>query len=165
MHNKREINVDNPDSVNLSSLEQHLLNDFQHGLPLSSTPYADMANKLGVSEQQVIDTLQALQQRKLISRVGAVFTPNTIGASTLAAMAVPEGEIEQVAEFINQYEEVNHNYEREHDFNLWFVLTAENETRILSVLAEMESITGYRVLYLPLVEDYHIDLGFDLKWK
>ena len=147
-----------------SSLEQRLLNEFQHGMPLTPNPYADIARQLGVYETTVLETLQRLQTEGVISRVGAVFRPNRIGASTLAAMAVPAAELEEVAAMVSEFTEVNHNYEREHRFNLWFVVVADDEDRLDSVLAEIETGCGYPVLDLPLLNEYFIDLGFDLKW-
>jgi DNA-binding Lrp family transcriptional regulator len=147
-----------------SSLEQRLLNEFQHGMPLTPNPYADIARQLGVYETTVLETLQRLQTEGVISRVGAVFRPNRIGASTLAAMAVPAAELEEVAVMVSEFTEVNHNYEREHRFNLWFVVVADDEDRLESVLAEIETGCGYPVLDLPLLNEYFIDLGFDLKW-
>jgi DNA-binding Lrp family transcriptional regulator len=147
-----------------SNLEQRLLNEFQQGMPLTSAPYADIARQLGVYETTVLETLQRLQTEGVISRVGAVFRPNRIGASTLAAMAVPVDELEDVAAMVNQFAEVNHNYEREHRLNLWFVVVADDEDRLDTVLAEIEERCGYPVLDLPLLNEYFIDLGFDLKW-
>jgi DNA-binding Lrp family transcriptional regulator len=147
-----------------SRLEQRLLNEFQQGMPLTSTPYADIASQLGVYETTVLETLQRLQTEGVISRVGAVFQPNRVGASTLAAIAVPAGELEEVAAIVNEFVEVNHNYEREHRINLWFVVVAEDENRLKTVLAEIEASCGYPVLDLPLLNEYFIDLGFDLKW-
>lgn len=152
------------DTVKLNELDRRLLNDFQRDFPLSATPYADMAGQLGVSEQEVIDSLQALKEQGAISRVGAVFRPNRVGVSTLAAMAVPAERLEEIAQLVNAYDEVNHNYEREHKFNLWFVATARDDAQLQNVLNEIETRSGIKVLYLPLVEDYHIDLGFELKW-
>lgn len=148
-----------------SELERHILNDFQHGFPLTPTPFADIADSLGTSEADVLEAVRSLSERGVISRVGAVLSPNRAGASTLAAMAVPAGRLEQVAELINAFVEVNHNYEREHDYNLWFVVTAEDEARLQAVLAEMERQTGLAVLNLPMLKDYHIDLGFELQWR
>jgi DNA-binding Lrp family transcriptional regulator len=147
-----------------SNLEQRLLNEFQQGMPLTSTPYADIARQLGVYETTVLETLKRLQTEGVVSRVGAVFRPNRIGASTLAAIAVPTEELEDVAAMVNEFAEVNHNYEREHRFNLWFVVVAEDEDRLETVLAEIEERCGYPVLDLPLLNEYFIDLGFDLKW-
>lgn len=146
----------------LSALEKHLLNDFQHDFPLDSRPYKKIADKLGTTEEVVIDTLKQLQERGYISRVGAVFRANSIGASTLAAMAIPENELENVAAMINEYSEVNHNYQRDHHFNIWFVLTASDEHTLNAVIDDIEQRSGHDVMYLPMLEDYHIDLGFDL---
>ncbi len=145
-------------------LKHHLLNDFQHGLSLSPTPFADMANVLGVTEEQVLKTLQQQQDKGAISRVGAVFRPNGVGVSTLAAMSVAEKDVERVAEIISACEEVNHNYQREHHYNLWFVLMAENEQALAVVIENIEQQSGYAVMSLPMLEDFHIDLGFDIKW-
>lgn len=145
-----------------ANLEFRLLNDYQHDFPLVAAPFATMAAALGVSETDVLDTLARLQERGTVSRVGAVFRPRSIGASTLAALAVPEGELERVAQMVSAYPEVNHNYQREHHYNLWFVVAAPDELALQRVLREIEERSGCRVLYLPLVEDYHIDLGFDL---
>jgi len=147
-----------------SKLEQQLLNDFQHGLPLSPTPYADLAEKLGVYESTVIENLQRLQTEGVISRVGAVFRPNRVGVSTLAAMAVPEHELEKIADIVSSFDEVNHNYERDHQFNLWFVVVAANDESLQSTLTQIGERCGYKVMDLPMMEDYFIDLGFELRW-
>lgn len=139
-----------------------LLNDFQHSFPLSPTPYADMAAQIGIAESELLEWLGALQNEGSISRIGAVFRPNRIGVSTLAAMAVPETKLQTVADLISSYPSVNHNYKREHHFNLWFVVTAENETKLALILHDMEQRCGLRVLSLPMEKDYHIDLGFPL---
>lgn len=148
--------------VALTALEKTLLNDFQRGLPMTATPFADVAAQTGVSEERVIDTLQSLQQRGLISRVGPVFAPRRAGASTLAALSVPAGELDAVASLVNEFAEVNHNYQREHDYNLWFVVTAPDQSQVERVLAEIESATGLPVLDLPLERSFFIDLGFPL---
>ena len=160
-----QLNTENKlNKQQLSQLEKHLLNDFQHGFPLVSRPYEKIANELGSSEEVVIESLKQLQKNGYVSRVGAVFRANSIGASTLAAMAIPEDELEDIAEMINEYTEVNHNYKREHHFNLWFVLTASDEHMLNSVLDDIEQRSGYSVMFLPMLEDYHIDLGFELEF-
>ncbi|MCK4833935.1 MAG: Lrp/AsnC family transcriptional regulator [Gammaproteobacteria bacterium] len=152
------------DSTNtFSPLEQHLLNDFQRDMSLSATPYADMAKQLGVSEEKVMETMQSLQDRGAISRVGPVFKPNRVGVSTLAAMSVPEQHLECVARIVSAFPEVNHNYEREHEYNLWFVVTASSEEHLDIVLYEIEQHAEYPLMSLPMLDDYFIDLGFKLK--
>ena len=152
-------------NADLTDIERRLLNDFQHDFPLSPTPYADIAQSLGVSEAEVLATLVRLKDAGAVSRVGAVVRPNTIGASTLAAMAVSPNELERIAALVSSYAEVNHNYEREHRLNLWFVATAPDSTRLQQVLDDIAARCGHDVLSFPLLEDYHIDLGFEMRWK
>lgn len=147
-----------------SKLEQRLLNDFQHGLPLTPTPYADLAKQLGVYETTILENLQRLQTEGVISRVGPVFRSNRVGVSTLAAMAVPAEELETVAAIVNDFAEVNHNYEREHHFNLWFVVVAADDESLQATLREIEKTSGYGVMDLPMQADYFTDLGFELRW-
>jgi len=145
-------------------LDKHLLNDFQYGFPLESRPFKKIAERLGTTEDIVIDRLNELQNQGVVSRVGAVFRANSIGASTLAAMSIPEARLENIAAMVSGYSEVNHNYQREHHFNLWFVVTASDEQALNAVLDDIEHRSGLPVMYLPMQEDFHIDLGFDLKW-
>ncbi len=149
----------------LSLQDKRLLNEFQHHFPLSSRPYAELAERLGSSETEVIAQIERLQQAGLISRVGAVIQPHTIGYSTLAAMAVPEEAIEATVEIINSLPQVNHNYEREDEMNLWFVVTAEDEQNLQQILEQLEQESGYPVHSFPMERDFHIDLGFNLDWK
>lgn len=146
----------------LNALEKCLLNEYQRGFPLCPAPYAEIARQLGVTEAEVIDTLRSLQRRGLVSRVGPVFAPHRAGASTLAAMAVPQERLAEVAAIVSRFEEVNHNYQREHAFNLWFVVTAPDAERVAWVLREIEAQTALTVLDLPLERAFYIDLGFPL---
>jgi DNA-binding Lrp family transcriptional regulator len=143
-------------------LEFRLLNDFQRDFPLCPAPFAELAARLGVGEKVVLGSLEKLRREGKISRVGAVFAPKRIGASTLAAMAVPAEQLDAVASAVNRFPEVNHNYEREHRYNLWFVVTAASEGRLQATLTAIEQAAGHPLLALPLLEEYHIDLGFDL---
>ena len=152
------------DQTNMDTeLIQQCLNRFQQQLPMSRRPYAEMALELGISEDQLLDLLKQLKNNRIISRVGAVFKPNRVGVSTLAAMAVPEHQLEDIAQVINAYPAVNHNYEREHHFNLWFVVTAENPQQLQQTLDDMQQQSGIVILRLPMEKDYHIDLGFPLQ--
>ena len=148
-----------------NSLDFHLLNDFQRNFPLCPAPFAELAVKLGVAESAVLRMLEQLRREGKISRVGAVFAPKRIGASTLAAMSVPPEKLAAVAEAVNRFPEVNHNYEREHHYNLWFVVTAGSEGRLQAALGAIEQSAGYPILQLPLLKEYHIDLGFSLDGK
>jgi DNA-binding Lrp family transcriptional regulator len=146
----------------LNDLEFALLNNWQRDFPLTARPYQAIADRLGSTETEVMMAYQRLLGSGHISRIGAVFRPHTLGWSTLAAVSVAEDRVEWAATRINAHPEVNHNYEREHRWNLWFVVAAANQAEVARVLAEIGRTVGSSVLDLPMVEDYHIDLGFDL---
>ncbi len=146
----------------LSDLEFSLLNNWQRGFPLVSRPFLAIAEELSSSEAEVMTAYQRLLGSGHISRIGAVFRPHVLGWSTLAAVSVPAERIEWAASRINAHPEVNHNYEREHHWNLWFVIAASSHAEVTRVLDEIAHELGSTVLDLPMVEDYHIDLGFDL---
>lgn len=144
------------------TLDQRLLDDFQRDFPLTPRPFAVLAEALGTDEATVLDHLRAMRGDGRIARVGATVRPNTAGASTLAAMAVPEERIEEVAGQVSRLPGVNHSYLREHDWNLWFVATAPSGDALADDLARIESDTGLAVLDLRLVRPFNIDLGFPL---
>lgn len=150
-------------NMSVHSLEFQLLNDYQQRFPLCSRPFAHIAETLGSAEAAVLQTYSQLVQAGRISRIGAVFTPQRIGASTLAALSIPPERLAAVAAMVSQFPEVNHNYEREHRFNLWFVVTANATERLHAVLTQIEANSGLSVLRLPLEAQFHIDLGFNLK--
>ncbi|WP_435100177.1 siroheme decarboxylase subunit beta [Arhodomonas sp. AD133] len=144
----------------LSAHARAVLASYQNGLPLSPRPFREMARHLGTTETGVLEALRELIGRGVASRVGPVFRPGTVGASTLAAMAVPSARLDAVAAKVSALPAVNHNYEREHRFNLWFVATGPDRTAVAKALAGVRAQTGLPVLDLPMLEAYHIDLGF-----
>ncbi|MGZ4969750.1 MAG: Lrp/AsnC family transcriptional regulator [Methylobacter sp.] len=146
----------------LTTLHKQLLNDFQHNFPLSAKPYQDIADALGVSEAEVLSAFTELNDNNFISRIGPIIPPNHIGASALVAMSVPEPELQAVADKISAYPEVNHNYEREHRFNLWFVVIASDTEHLRAVIDAIEQETSYPAMQLPMLDDFFIDLGFKL---
>ncbi len=144
------------------SLDFRLLNEFQRDFPLVPAPYAELARRLEVDEVAVLVALRRLHDEGVVSRVGAVFSPRRIGASTLAALAAPPERLDAVADEVSACPEVNHNYERENAYNLWFVATAPNAAHLDRVMERIAAQTGCPLIRLPLLEEFHIDLGFDL---
>ncbi len=136
------------------SLDYRLLHDFQQNFPICPAPFAELAGRLGVAENVVLRMLEQLRREGKISRVGAVFAPKRIGASTLAAVAVPPEKLDVVARAVNRFPEVNHNYEREHRYNLWFVVTAGSEGRLQAALGAIEQAAGYAVVALPMLREF-----------
>lgn len=147
----------------MDALDFRLLNEFQRDFPFCERPFLGISQVIGCSEESVLTRLRALQASGAISRVGAVFRPGAVGVSTLAAMAVSPERLNAVAAIVTAFAEVNHNYEREHDFNLWFVLTAVDADHLRQTIQALTRATGLAVMSLPLMREYRIDLGFDLQ--
>lgn len=149
----------------MNDFDKRLLDEFQRDFPLCPRPFAAIGERLGLREEDVLAAYRHLSEAGYVSRIGAVIKPHAVAASTLAAMCVPKDRLEDVAAFVSNLDEVNHNYEREHAFNLWFVATASNEDCLAQVLDDIEAATGLAVMSLPMLEDYHLDLGFPIKWN
>jgi len=143
-------------------IDKRLLDGWQRDFPLVSRPFAVIGQTLGLKDAEVIARLNQLVASGAITRVGATVRPNTIAASTLAAIAVPPERIDEVAAIIDDEQGVNHSYLREHHWNLWFVATAPDGDSLQSTLARIRSRSGLRVLDLPLLRAFNIDLGFNL---
>jgi len=148
--------------LELSLLQRKLLNNYQQDFPLSPQPFLSIAKELGVSEETVISAFSLLKQQSFINRIGPIIQPNYIGVSSLVAMSIPEPQLLHCAEIINRFSEVNHNYERSHHFNLWFVLVANDQNHLDGILTQIEQETEFKTLKLPLLKDYFINLGFQL---
>ncbi len=146
-------------------INRALLDRYQRDFPLTTAPYAEIGRDLGIDESDVITRLDVLKESGAISRIGAVVAPHRAGWSTLAAITVPPGRLDEVADLVSAFPEVNHNYERDHDVNLWFVVTGEDKDHVTSVLDEIADKTQLEVLDLPLEQAFHIDLGFPLQWS
>src|SRR5690554_8153687 len=110
--------------MRLDTVDQQLINHYQRNLPVCERPYREMADTLGISEDEVISRLAVLQQQQVLSRVGPVFEHSQAGASPLAAVAAPVEQIDPVAARVNSAPGVNHNYAREHLYKLWVVVNA-----------------------------------------
>ncbi len=140
-----------------------LLNRWQHGFPLESRPFARIGEVLGSGEAAVIEGFAAARADGSLSRIGGVWAAGAGGAALLVAMAVPPQRLAAVAAQVDALPGVNHNYEREHRFNLWFVITGPDAAALASRLDALERITGLATLRLPMQRVYRIDLGFDLR--
>ncbi len=143
----------------MDALDRKIINALQGGFPVAERPYAEAAARLGISEATLIERLQGLLEQKVLSRFGPLYDAEKLGGGlTLAAMAVPEARFEAVAETVNDFPEVAHNYQRDHRLNMWFVVATERPERVPEVLAEIEAATGLRVLNMPKREEYFLEL-------
>ena len=144
----------------IDSVDAALIDDFQSGFPIEERPFERVGDALDIDETAALERVEGLRDAGVFRRFGAVLNPPVIGSSTLAAVSAPEGRFDEVAEVINSYRQVNHNYRRNHEWNMWFVVTAGSlETRD-RILSEIEDRTGCQVLVLPMLTDFYIDLEF-----
>lgn len=143
----------------MDAQDRMLINALHGGFPVTERPYAAVAEGLGMTEDEVIDRLSRLLEAGTLTRFGPLFDAAKLGgAFTLAAMAVPEDRFDSVAEIVNGYPEVAHNYAREHELNMWFVVGAERPGRIREVLDEIADRTGIAVLNMPKEKEYFLEL-------
>ena len=140
-----------------------LLNRWQHGFPLVPAPFSAIAEALGSSEPEVIAACREAHDSGALSRIGGVWAAGAGGAALLVAMAVPSERLEAVAAQVDALPGVNHNYEREHRFNLWFVITGPDAATLHARLDALEREVDLATLRLPMRKVYRIDLGFDLR--
>ena len=144
------------------TLAERLLNEGQRGFPLLERPFQALAERFGSTEAEVLRACADELARGDISRIGGVWAPGVGGAALLCALAVPPERLEAVAALVSAHPGVNHNYEREHSLNLWFVITGTGAEPLDDALTAIEAETCLPVTRLKMVRPYRIDLGFDL---
>lgn len=143
----------------LDALDRRLINALQDGFPIAERPFSEVADRLGMDEAEVIARLERLLEDGVLSRFGPLYNvANMGGAMTLAAMRVPEARFDEVADLVNGYVEVAHNYRRDHRFNMWFVVACETPEEIATVLADIEARSALPVLDLPKEEEFFLEL-------
>lgn len=140
-----------------------LLNDWQRDFPLVERPFAAIGQRYGIGEADVLAGYAAHAQAGALSRIGAVWAAGAGGAALLCAMRVPEARLAEVAHQVSAHPGVNHNYEREHAFNLWFVITGRDAAAVEAGVRALEQASGVRAMRLPMQRVYRIDLSFDLQ--
>ena len=150
----------------MDSTDRALLGDIQSGFPLVPRPYAALAEKLGMSEGEVLERLGRLQREGLIRRIGPVLDPERVGRlGALVAMAVPEDRIEAVAAAVSTFPSVTHNYQRvplngSCPYSLWFTLTASSQEALDEAVAAVGEATGQRPHVLPVLRKFKIGVRF-----
>lgn len=144
-------------------ITQALLDDWQRGFPVVPKPFKVLAQSLGIGETDVIGRLEQQHQGGRITRVGATCAPNTLSASTLAAIAAPEHRIDEIVALIDAEPGINHSYLREDNWNLWFVATGPDRAHVDAALERISQRSGLQVMDLRLVRPFNVDLGFALR--
>lgn len=143
----------------LDRVDRKIINLLQAGFPLTEEPYADVAAQLDIDEKELLKRLSNLLEDKTLTRFGPMYDAQKLGgAFSLVAIQVPEDDFEKVTEVVNSYSEVAHNYHRDHDFNMWYVLATETPQQIDEVNRDIEQRTGLKVFNMPKLEEYFIGL-------
>lgn len=148
--------------IALDRTDRLLLNRLQRGFPLSSRPYREIGRELGIEEQEVIERLRRLLAEGGLTRLGAILSAPALGGRrTLAAVAAPPERLAEVIRAINRHPEISHNYQRDHRYNLWFVISSEEPGAVERVIREIEEETGLPVLNLPSLEEFRVEFYYE----
>ena len=148
--------------MSLDDLDKRILEVSQSGFPIEERPFQVLARKVGCSEEEVIERLRRMQASGAIREVGPVFDLRKLGyTSTLCAARVQEPFVEQVADAVNAYPEITHNYLRDDPLNMWFTVIAPSEERIDAILDRIRGEEGVDdVLSLPAERMFKINVHF-----
>ncbi|UZE97513.1 Lrp/AsnC family transcriptional regulator [Alkalimarinus alittae] len=145
----------------MDEINRKIINQLQRGFPICERPYEEAAKTLDITESDLISRIESLLEDKTLTRFGPMYQIEKAGgAFTLAAMTIPESEFDKVAEQVNAFPEIAHNYERAHKLNMWFVLGTENPNEIASTIKRIEDKTGYKVYNMPKLEEFYVGLYF-----
>jgi DNA-binding Lrp family transcriptional regulator len=148
----------------MDALDTAIINSLQGGFPLSHAPYAEVAQQLGIEEATLLARLQALLDRKVLTRFGPMYQVERMGgAFVLAAMQVPEDRYEEVTQQVNAFAEVAHNYRREHRLNMWFVLATSTPGGIDATVKAIEESTGLPVYPFPKEKEFFVEMKLQVR--
>jgi siroheme decarboxylase len=143
-------------------IDAKLINHLQNSFPICEQPYLQIANELNLTEKDVLTRLKELLENGTLTRFGALYHAEKMGgALTLAAIKVPENEFEKVTAIVNAFPEVAHNYQRNHELNMWFVLATETPSQLTETLEKIELQTGLHVFNMPKINEYFVGLKLD----
>lgn len=148
----------------LDGLDRRLLDLVQKEFPLTERPFLALGETLGVGEDEVIRRARRLRDQGIIRRIGPILDMRKLGCSgVLVALPVSSEKMEEVAEIVNDYQEISHNYLRpnETDYNMWFTISA-SQARIEEILSEIKDKTGLDQLVLPTERIFKIGVRFEI---
>ncbi len=150
-----------------NELDADLLNAVQWSFPLTATPFADLAARLGRTEDEVLTSLRAAKDAGVLRQLSAIFDTRALGySSALVAAKVDPDRIDAAAEVINAHPGVSHNYKRNHAYNLWYTLAVPPGEDFDAHLDELHRTSGATVTRkLPTLKLYKIGVKLDMTGK
>ena len=141
----------------LDAIDRQIINRLQNGFQLVPHPFAEEGASFGLDENQLIDRITRLRTIGAITRFGPFMDAEAMGgAFCLCAMEVPQVLFGKVMTLVHAYEEVAHNYERDHQLNMWFVVACDRSEDIEKVVEQIEAETGLAVLRFPKLREFFI---------
>jgi DNA-binding Lrp family transcriptional regulator len=148
----------------MDDVDRAIINIIQSEFPITARPYLEIAERVHVAEQDVLDRIKILKKKGIIRRIGGNFDSRRLNfTSTLCAAKVPKGVIEAFVEAVNQYPGVTHNYLRDHEYNVWFTFIAPSKGYIRNALEEISRTTGVtEIRNLPAVKMFKIRVDFEV---
>lgn len=149
--------------LHLDDTDRTIINALQGGFPISEEPFAEAGAALGIDSNEMLSRVSRLLNDGALSRFGPMYNAEMMGGGlTLAALKVPLDKFDQIADQVNSFPEVAHNYARDHELNMWFVIATEIPERVGEVIDEIEMLTGLPVFNMPKIEEFFIGLKFDV---
>jgi len=146
----------------MDEIDKRIINALQDGFPICDAPYQQVATQLGLGEQDLIDRLKALLDNGTLTRFGPLYNAEQMGgALTLAAVKAPKERFDEIAETINAFPEIAHNYARNHELNMWFVIATETPGQIQQTINAIEQQTGLTVYNMPKKKEYFVNLKLE----
>ena len=146
----------------MDQVDRGIINKLQEGFPVCNRPYQQVAVTLGLTETDLINRLKTLLANGILTRFGPLYHAELMGgALTLAACKVPPEQFDHIAGIINAFPEVAHNYARDHQLNMWFVIATETPEQIQQTLAAIEQQTGLTVYNMPKINEYFVGLKLE----
>ena len=154
-------------AIALDDLDRRLLNLMQGSFPIAPRPYLHVAEQAGVREQEAMQRVQRLLEKRIIRQVTPIFDTRALGySSMLVAAKVDPERPHRAAQVINAHPGVSHNYLRNHDFNLWFTIATEPDSPLglegtLQVLAREARAESVR--QLPTLKLFKIRMDLEME--
>ncbi len=151
-------------AITIDTLDKEILNEIQWTFPLVSQPYHEIAKKFDVSVEDIKKRLTNLKKTGILRQLSAIFDTRRLGyKSSLVAMKIDPDKLDYVAQQINRHPGVSHNYERNHEFNLWFTLAVPPGLDLKTEVDKFSKLVGIqKIRLLPTIKLFKIGVKLEM---